>query len=173
MKIFNISWKIKRTISSVKPDPALLTSILEKLPADIGIVTKSNVNRIIEAEEALNGGRHFHSNKISNLINIMSKSVKIMSGGAVAAALIVAAVFITGDNKYSPVIDSTQNDVKTYEEVKNNTAVTETKVAVAGETIDVDSLIVDLVAADYTFEEPIYDDSDLTIELINSNYEIQ
>lgn len=173
MKIFKTSWRIKKAIGEVKPDPMLLTSILEKLPNNIGVVTNRDTNRIILTEEELNGGRHFPSSKISNLINIMSKSVKIMSGGAVAAALIVALVFLTGDSKYSPIVDSTESDVKTYDQVQKDTPVTETKVAIAGETIDVDSLIVDLVAADYAFEEPAYEDSDLTAELISSNYEIQ
>ena len=173
MKIFKTSWRIKKAFNTVKPNPVLLTSILEKLPNKAGVVTNNDVERIILSGDELNGGRHFSSSKISNLINIMSKSVKIMSGGAVVAALIVALVFLTGDSMYSPIVDSTESDVKTYDQVQKDTPVTETKVAIAGETIDVDSLIVDLVAADYAFEEPVYDDSDLAAELINSNYEIQ
>ena len=52
-------------------------------------------------------------------------------------------------------------------------SVTTTKVEVAGETLDVDSLLTDLDQIDSIFDEPVYSDEDLSVDLINSNYEIQ
>jgi len=143
MEIFRTKKRIITGLESVKPDPRLLTDILKEV----------NVTNWQSQRNPLIGGL------IINLLNIMSKNIKILSGGVAVAAVIVVVVFLTGDSPYAPLV--------------KDIPVTQTRVAVAGQVVDVDSLIVDLVAIDVAYDEPIYDDSDLTADLINSNYEIQ
>ncbi len=141
----NYGNQIDKIINSVKPKPALLSSVLDQVVID---VTKDKVDRY-----------NMREGKFINLINIMSKKVKILSGGVLVSALIVAFVFIANDEiRPEPV---------------NPILVTETKVEVAGEEVDVDSLLAELYQIDSLFDEPVYSDEDLSVDLINSNYEIQ
>ena len=144
MKSFNEN-QIAEIVNSVKPEPALLNSILDQ--------TKINVTN----DQVVRYNKQ--TRKFNSLIEYMSKKVKILSGGVLVSALIVAFVFMINDDmKPKPI---------------KPVLVTETKVEVAGEEVDVDSLLTELDQIDSIFDEPVYSDEDLSVDLINSNYEIQ
>lgn len=128
---------INKTIRSVRPEKELLKRTLDKI----------NLNPVTNTEVIRN------TDYVGRIINNMNNYIKILSGGAIVSALIIAVVLI---NKPEPVVT------------------TGTEVRIGGEVLEVDSLLAELDNIDLADEEPVFDDSDLITGLINTNdYEIQ
>lgn len=162
----------KKIVQEVKPDKSLLTSILNKI--EVKSVTNSEVVRNTR-EKVDDDGRNSTFNNFVNITNHMNKYIKILSGGAVLSALVIALVFVnkTDQNILVP-IKNTNPEVVVQTGLVNGNNVTVTRVEVAGEVVDVDSLLAELDRIDASIAEPTFDDSDLTASLINTNnYEIQ
>jgi len=147
----------KKITKQVFPEKKLLTRILDKI--DDSFVTNNQVIR--NYKQVASDGRNSTENNLTNLINNMNKYIKILTGGALISALVLFVVFMTKTN-----------DITGPTSVKTN-KVSQVKVEVAGEILDVDSLVADLEAIDAAFTEPTVDDSDLSASLIGaSTYEI-
>lgn len=150
----------KKTVNAIKPEKELLSRILDRI--EMKNVTENNLVRN-SSQRVENIGRGSTINNFTKLINNMNNYIKILSGGAIASALIIAMVLINKtDDKVLPL------------GVQDIGGVTQTKVEIDGEVLDVDSLLTDLNSIDFAYDEPVLDDSDLTASLINTNdYEIQ
>ena len=119
---------INKTIRSVRPEKELLKRTLDKI----------NVNPVTNTEVIRN------TDYVGRIINNMNNYIKILSGGAIVSALIIAVVLI---NKPEPVVT------------------TGTEVRIGGEVLEVDSLLAELDSIDLADEEPVLDDSDLTAKI--------
>jgi hypothetical protein len=144
-------------VSSIKPPKEVLKRVLDKIEVKAVTDNVSVRNTSLKVEDM---GRSSAVNNLTKIINSMNNYIKILSGGAIVSALVVALIFMNqSDDKVSPI------------GLNNNT--TQTKVEVAGEVVDVDSLLASLNDIDFAYDEPVFDDSDLTAGLINANnYEI-
>jgi len=163
IRLFNLG---KKMISEIKPEKELLSKILEKV--EFENVTNLHPIRNTTREE---DGRSFINNPFSNFINNMNKNIKIFSGAVVVVAVVLVVFTFAGKNKI-------QNPQVAMNNVSENTSdasyKTSTKVSVGGVSVDTDSLVNDLIAADKSVDEPTIDDGDTLASLTNSNdYEIQ
>ena len=163
----------KKTIEEIKPNKSLLLKILGNL--SINSVTNSEVIRKYSYEgEIKNDGRNPIKNNYTNITNIMNRYVKILSGGAVVSAVVITLFFMNkADNNQLELLPIKNTNVTDITKAETDNTKSSVKVEVGGEVLDVDSFIAELDRIDNAYEEPLFDDSDLSADLINStNYEI-
>ncbi|MFZ2038593.1 MAG: hypothetical protein WAV11_01470 [Minisyncoccia bacterium] len=163
----------KKVFNEIKPDKSLLLKILGNL--NVNSVTNKEMARNNSCdEESKKVGRSSITNYFTNIIDMTNKYIKILSGGAVVSAVVITLFFINkADNNQLEPLPIKNTNVTDVTKAETDNTKSSVKVEVGGEVLDVDSFIAELDAIDDTYEEPLFDDSDLSADLINStNYEI-
>lgn len=161
-EIENEKWAdsiFEKMSANLKPKKELLSGILSRLE-NTENVKVTNIESI--RNSIIEEGRNVQVNVFTNFIMKMRNIIKILSGTAIVSALVLVIIFVAKNNNSNigPVLENGSNSI-------NNEAV------LTSELAEVDSFIAELSAMDVDLQEPELDDSDLLLELINTeDYEI-